>query len=156
MQKTLLKCTDLLPFYRISSVCLALHAGAPRASLVRHLGPSWARLGLPKPSQDSSKIPKIAFWKRLGRVLDRLGAVLERLAGISRRLGAYSVHLGALFGRLGAILARLGAILGRLGRVLASRKPPEIAPRRLQDASQDEVQHRAQLGLSWRRLETRK
>ena len=40
-----------------------------RASLARHLGPSWARLGLPKPSQDSSKIPNIAFWKRLGRVL---------------------------------------------------------------------------------------
>ena len=47
-----------------------------RASLARHLGPSWARLGLPKPSQDSSKIPKIAFWKRLGRVLALSWAVL--------------------------------------------------------------------------------
>ena len=81
-----------------------------RASLGRHLRPSWARLGLPKPSQDSSKIPKIAIWKRLGRVLDRLGAVLERLGTIS--------------GRLGACLVRLGAIL-------ASQKPPKIAPRRL-------------------------
>ena len=102
-----------------------------RASLGRHLRPSWARLGLPKPSQDSSKIPKIAIWKRLGRVLDRLGAVLERLGTISGRLGACLVRLGAILGRLGAILAHLGAILGRLGRVLESQKPPKIAPRRL-------------------------
>ena len=47
-----------------------------RASLAHHLGPSWTRLGLPKPSQDSSKIPKIAFWKRLGRVLALSWAVL--------------------------------------------------------------------------------
>ena len=115
------------------------------ASLARHLGPSWARLGLPKPSQDSSKIPKIAFWKRLGRVLDRLGAVLERIGTILGRLGACLVRLGAILGRLGAILAHLGAILahlgailahlgailGRLGRVLESQKSPKIAPRRI-------------------------
>ena len=102
-----------------------------RASRARRLGPSWARLGLPKTSQDSSKTPKIAFWRRLGRVLDRLGAVLERLGTILGRLGAYLVRLGAILGRLGAILAHLGAILGRLGRVLESQKPPKIAPRRL-------------------------
>ena len=33
-----------------------------------------------------------------------------------------------------------------LGRVLASQKPPKMPPRGLQDASQDEVQHRPQLG----------
>ena len=103
-----------------------------RASLARHLGPSWARLGLPKPSQDSSKIPKIAFWKRLGRVLDRLGAVLERLGGILGRLDASLARLGAILGRLGAILKRLVAILARLGRVLASQNLPKIAPRPLQ------------------------
>ena len=109
-----------------------------RASRARHLGPSWARLGFPKPSQDSSKIPKIAFWKRLGRVLDRLGAVLERIGTILGRLGACLVRLGAILGRLGAILAHLGAILahlgailGRLGRVLESQKSPKIAPRRI-------------------------
>ena len=54
-------------------------------------------------------------------------------------------HLGAILGRLGAILGRLAAILGQLGAILASKKPPEIAPRCLQDASQNEVQHRPQL-----------
>ena len=112
-----------------------------RASRARHLGPSWARLGLPKPSQDSSMTPKIAFWKRLGASRARLGpswrrlgpswAVLGRLGAVLGRLGAYLVRLGAILGRLGAILAHLGAILGRLGRVLASQKPPKIAPRRL-------------------------
>ena len=32
------------------------------------------------------------------------------------------------------------------GRILASQNPPKTAPRGLQDASQDEVQHRPQLG----------
>ena len=43
---------------------------------------------------------------------------------------------------LRAILGRLGANLDRLGRILASQNPPKIAQRGLQDASQDEVQHR--------------
>ena len=78
--------------------------------------------------------------------MDRLGAVLERLGGILGHLGASLARLGAILGRLGAILTRLGAILIRLGRVLASQNPPKIAPRRLQDASQDEVQLEVQLG----------
>ena len=76
----------------------------------------------------------------------RLGAVLERLGAILGRLGASLARLGAILGRLSAILKRLGAILGRLGRVLASQNLPKIAPRRLQDASQDEVQLEVQLG----------
>ena len=59
------------------------------------------------------------------------------------RLGAI---LAPSWGRLGSVLARLSAILGRLGRILASQNPPKTAPRGLQDASQDEVQHRPQLG----------
>ena len=55
-----------------------------------------------------------------------------------------SWHVLAL-ARLGAILGRPGAILGRLGRILASQKRPKTAPRGLQDASQDGVQHRPQL-----------
>ena len=54
-------------------------------------------------------------------------------------------RLGSILARLGAILAHLGAILGRLRRILASQKPLKIALRGLQDASQDEVQHRPQL-----------
>ena len=42
-------------------------------------------------------------------------------------------RLGAILGRLGAILGRLSAILGRLGAILASKNPPKIAPRSLQD-----------------------
>ena len=98
-------------FYRISSVCLALHAGAPRAARARRLGPSWARLGLPKTSQDSSKTSKIAFWRRLGRVLPRLGAVLERLGTVLGRLGL-------VLGRLWVVLGRLWVVLGRFGGVL--------------------------------------
>ena len=58
------------------------------------------------------------------------------------RLGAI---LAPSWGRLGSVLARLSAILGRLGRILASQNLPNNAPRGLQDASQDEVQHRPQL-----------
>ena len=106
-----------------------------RVSRARRLGPSWARLGLPKTSRDSSRTLKIAFWRRLGRVLPRLGAVLERLGGILGRLGASLARLGAILGRLGAILKRLGAILARLGRVLTSQNLPKIAPRPLQKHS---------------------
>ena len=132
-----------LLFYRIFSVCLALHACAPRASLASLARALRApaildRLGRVLASQNPPKIAPRLLQSRfgsvlgpLGRVLDRLGAVLERLGGILGRLGAYLVRLGAILGRLGAILAHLGAILGRLGRVLASQKPPKIAPRRL-------------------------
>ena len=81
-----------------------------RASRARRLGPSWARLGLPKTSQDSSKTPKIAFWRRLGRVLPRLGAVLERLGTVLGRLGRVS-------GRLWVVLGRLWVVLGGFGGV---------------------------------------
>ena len=77
-------------------------------------------------------------------------AVLEEF---ERVLRASWSHLWPSWGRLGAILGRLGAILGRLGRLLASQNLPKIAPRGLQDASQDEVQHRPQLeGLQGPRL----
>ena len=62
------------------------------------------------------------------------------------RLGAYPAYLRAILGRLSAIVGRLAAILRRLGRILASKNPLKIAPRGLQDASQNEVQHRPQLG----------
>ena len=126
----------LLLFYRISSVCLALHACAPRASLASLARALRApaildRLGRVLASQNLPKIARRLLKSRSGsvlwppgRVLDRLGAVLERLGGILGRLGAYLVRLGAILGRLGAILAHLGAILGRLGRVLGSITPP--------------------------------
>ena len=62
------------------------------------------------------------------------------------RLGAILARLGAVIRDPFAILALLGAILGRLGRILATKKPTKIAPRGLQEASQDEVQHRIVLG----------
>ena len=65
------------------------------------------------------------------------------LKTISERLGAV---LAPSWGRLGSVLARLSAILGRLGRILASQKPPKIGPKSILGASQDEVQHRPQLG----------
>ena len=65
---------------------------------------------------------------------------------LAARPGASLARLGVSSGRLSVILTRLGAILERLGRVLASKNRSKIAPRRLQDASQDEVQHRPQLG----------
>ena len=70
--------------------------------------------------------------------MPRLGAILERFGAISVRLGTYLT-------RLDVYLPRLGAILGRLGRILTSQKRPKTVPRGLQDASQDEVQHRPQL-----------
>ena len=92
-----------------------------RASLARHLGPSWARLGLPKPSQDSSKIPKIAFWKRLGRVLALSWAVLAP---------AWSVLALSW-----AVLAPSWPILAPSWDVLDASWNPKNLPRYLQDAS---------------------
>ena len=86
----------------------------------------------------------------LGAYLTRFDACLPRLGVILERLGAISGRRGTYLARLDAYLPRLGAILGRLRRILASQEAPKIAPRRLQDASQDElqhgVQHRPQLG----------
>ena len=87
-----------------------------------------------------------AYLAHLGAILANLGVILAHLCGSLGRLVAYMLHLGAILAYLGAILTHLGAILGRLGGILASQKPPKIAPRGLQDASQDEVQHRAQFG----------
>ena len=113
-------------FYRISSVCLALHACAPRASLA-----SLARA-------------LRALWhvNRLGSIVTLLGAILGRLARVGiilARFGAIFARLGVILGDLGAILRDLGAILasswavlGHLGRILASQNPLEIAPRLLQ------------------------
>ena len=71
--------------------------------------------------------------------MDRLGAILGRLGAILGRLGA-------ILGRLGRILARLGAILARLGRILASQRPSQDRSKRPPRPSQNEVQHRPQLG----------
>ena len=55
-----------------------------------------------------------------------------------------------MFARLGHVLAPSWPVLAPswsvLGRILASQNLSKIAPRGLQDASQDEVQHRPQLG----------
>ena len=75
-----------------------------------------------------------------------LRTYFARRGAIWRPLGVILGRLGAYLARLGAILGRLGPILGRLGRILASQNPPKTAPRGLQDASQDEVQHRIVLG----------
>ena len=67
------------------------------------------------------------------------------------------MHLNASLGSLGAICGRLGAVLAPswavlapswsvLGRILASQNPPNIAPRGLRDASQNEIQHGPYLG----------
>ena len=69
-----------------------------------------------------------------------LEASWERLGSI---LGASWGHLGPSWSRLGASCGCLGAFCGRLGAVLASQKAPKIAPRGLQDASQDDVNLRA-------------
>ena len=72
------------------------------------------------------------------------------------RLGSV---LGASWARLGAILDRHGRVLGRFVAVLVRRvgvlgpswppkKLPKIAPRLLQDASQDELQHRSNIDLN--------
>ena len=74
-----------------------------------------------------------------------LNASWERLGSI---LGASWSHLGPSWSRLGASCGRLGASCERLGAVLASQKPPKIAPRPLQDASQDELQHRSNIDLN--------
>ena len=73
---------SLLLFYRISSVCLALHAGAPRASLA----------------------PLARAFRALA-VLDRLGDDLRTKFGRSGRLGR-------ALGRFGAVLDRFGVDLG--------------------------------------------
>ena len=83
-------------------------------------------------------------------VLGALGGLLGALGGLLEASWGVLVHVGASWAVSGAswgVLMRLGSVLwafcGRLGAVLASEKPPKIAPRRLQDASQDELQHRA-------------
>ena len=111
-------------------------------------GASWARLGkrknmicpwffqcfcVPKPhwhNLASASVLK-ASWARLGSIL-----------------GASWGHLGPSWSRLGASCGRLGPSCERLGAVLASQKPPKIAPRPLQDASQDELQHRSNIDLN--------
>ncbi len=72
-----------------------------------------------------------ASWARLGSIL-----------------GASWGHLGPSWSRLGASRGCLGPSCERLGAVLASQKPPKIAPRPLQDASQDELQHRSNIDLN--------
>ena len=72
------------------------------------------------------------------------------------RFGAISGRLGTYLARLDAYLPRLGAILGRLGRISASQKPPKIALKRLQDASQDELQHRSNINLNLEAFAKRK
>ena len=69
---------SLLLFYRISSVCLALHACAPRASLA-----SLARA-------------LRALWH-----VDRFGSIVALLGAILGRLGAILARFGAILGRLG-------------------------------------------------------
>ena len=106
-----------------------------RASLARHLGPSWARLGLPKPSQDSSKIPKIAFWKRLGRVFGpsrrRLGASWHYLGPSWRLLGPSWRYLGPSWRHLGPSWRHLGTSWARLGLPKTSQDSSKTPPRRL-------------------------
>ena len=52
-------------------------------------------------------------------------------------MGASWGHLGPSWSRLGVSCGRLDAFCGRLGAVLASQKAPKIAPRGLQEASQE-------------------
>ena len=116
--------------------------------ILGRLGASWARLGrrknmifslvfqcfcVPRPhwhNLASASVLK-ASWARLGSIL-----------------GASWGHLGPSWSRLEASCGRLGPSCERLGAVLASQKPPKIAPRPLQDASQDELQHRSNIDLN--------
>ena len=74
-----------------------------------------------------------ASWEHLGRVLEPSWTVMV-----------------ASWGVLWPSWGVLWAFWGRLGLPQNSK----IAPRRLQDASQDELQHRSIIELSWRRLGT--
>ena len=115
--------------HRFSSVCLVLHACAPRASLA-----SLARaLTRPNPFEASARRPG-AILRRLGAILGRLGACLARLGVYLARRGAIWRPLGVILGRLGAYLFRVGAVLASLGRILASQKLPKIIPRGFQEA----------------------
>ena len=99
----------------------------------------------PKKTLFSCVFSTFLCFEALGSIFAPTSPVVEPSGAILGRLSAYLAHLGAILVRLGAILGRPGAILGRLGRILASQKRPKTAPRGLQDASQDEVQHRPQL-----------
>ena len=116
-----------------------------------HLGAIWGRLGV--------------YLARLVAFLASPGAILRRLGAISGSLGAYLARFDAYLPRLGVILERLGAISGRLGTylarldvtcpvlapswdVLGASWPPKKLPRSLQDASQDELQHRSNIDLN--------
>ena len=63
-------------------------------------------------------------------------------------LGASWARLGAILDRHGRVLGRLVAVLGRLVGVLGPSWPPKSLPRSLQDASQDELQHRSNIDLN--------
>ena len=117
-----------------------------------HLGAIWGRLGAYLARLVAFLASPGAILRRLGAISGSLGAYLARFDAYLPRLGVILERPGAISGRLGTYLARLdaylprlGAILGRLGRILASQNPPKIAPRTLQDAPQDEVQHKPQL-----------
>ena len=148
---------SLLLFYRISSVCLALHACAPRASLARALRALWhvdrlgsivallgtilGRLGAILALAPSWRVlaPSWLSLARLSAILARLGIILARFGAIFARLGVILGDLGAILRDLGAILGHLGVILGRLGAILGTSWPPKPRSRSVRDLSKNTV-----------------
>ena len=78
------------------------------------------------------KFPHFCIFCGLKGILTRLEDILEPSLTV----------LGASWRRLGPYWAPSWSVLGR---ILASQNPPKIAPRGLQDAFQDDVQHKPQL-----------
>ena len=138
-------------FYRISPVCLALHAGAPRASLAslaRALrSPAILdRLGRALASQNLPKIAPRFLKSRFGNVL---GASWHYLGPSWRLLGPSWRYLGPSWRHVGPSWRHLGTSWTRLGIPKTSQDSskmtlgcPNMAPERTQVAlksSQDGI-----------------